>query len=463
MTAIKNFMIIDWVDFIKTQDFFYKKKNLTEYINNILFFIRNLKRNEYEKTDTGSYLYSQLAIPSTTDIMLSVKKIRKHIFGNKVDYRYLIIAFILFESEHLGIIIDDKMMLQIQNKLLFSKKEILTEKFLSVMNNIKSFSGIADKYITRSFSPLLAFILKHNTYNRLPIKNIAVCATMSAGKSTFVNALLGNDCLPSRNEATTTKITSVYDKDLATKLIGFSASGVNKCEFSSNVSKDIVDSWNISENVTQIHLQGDLDNIGNHASIITVHDTPGTNNSATKDHSDITFSFLRKNTMDAIIYVANAEHLETNDEKVLLSDLYKNIVEKTKIPVVFVLNKADNIDDEKEDINKIISNYKQFLETLGYKNPIVYPVSAKAARLFKIANKNKDSTLSLSEIARFPVLFDQFFNHSNFSGEKSLSSVQNNEIVIIGKKEYSHNDLVTALHRTGIKTIEQTIEKIINK
>ena len=36
---------------------------------------------------------------------------------------------------------------------------------------------------------------------------------MGAGKSTFINALLGCDVLPARNEATTAKITSVYDRD----------------------------------------------------------------------------------------------------------------------------------------------------------------------------------------------------------------------------------------------------------
>ena len=38
-----------------------------------------------------------------------------------------------------------------------------------------------------------------------------VIATMSSGKSTFINAMLGTDLLPARNEATTATIATIFD------------------------------------------------------------------------------------------------------------------------------------------------------------------------------------------------------------------------------------------------------------
>ena len=45
------------------------------------------------------------------------------------------------------------------------------------------------------------------------IFEVVVVATMSAGKSTVINALIGKELLHSANEATTATITRIHDKD----------------------------------------------------------------------------------------------------------------------------------------------------------------------------------------------------------------------------------------------------------
>lgn len=57
-------------------------------------------------------------------------------------------------------------------------------------------------------------------YRELPRYHVAICATMSAGKSTFINSLLGSDYIPSGNEACTAKITSIADNDIFPELLG---------------------------------------------------------------------------------------------------------------------------------------------------------------------------------------------------------------------------------------------------
>ncbi|MBQ3835932.1 MAG: dynamin family protein [Treponema sp.] len=265
------------------------------------------------------------------------------------------------------------------------------------------------KLAAKSYAEFTAFRDRENEYAGYEVKNIAVCATMSAGKSTFVNALLGSDVLPSRNEATTAKITSVYDKDGAEKTIGFvqkdSGAVVDKC---SDVNLAKLNEWNDSNEINRIFLQGDLDGIRNKGLIVAVHDTPGTNNSGDKSHHTTTINFLKENKMDAIIYVANATQLCTTDEKVLLAELFRKVIKPTGIPVVFVLNKADDLDTEKENVSDIVKRYSSYLAEFGFVSPVVFPLSSKAARLLKMAQNGKAGNMTAKETRAFNVIKEQF-------------------------------------------------------
>lgn len=265
------------------------------------------------------------------------------------------------------------------------------------------------KLAAKSYADFTAFRDRENEYAGYEVKNIAVCATMSAGKSTFVNALLGSDVLPSRNEATTAKITSVYDKDGAEKTIGFvqkdSGAVVDKC---SDVNLAKLNEWNDSNEINRIFLQGDLDGIRNKDMIVAVHDTPGANNSGDKSHHTTTINFLKENKMDAIIYVANATQLCTTDEKVLLAELFRKVIKPTGIPVVFVLNKADDLDTEKENVSDIVKRYSSYLAEFGFVSPVVFPLSSKAARLLKMAQNGKKGNMTAKEVRAFNLIKLQF-------------------------------------------------------
>ena len=250
---------------------------------------------------------------------------------------------------------------------------------------------------------------------------------MSAGKSTFVNALLGRDVLPARSEATTAKITSVYDNDNSNSLIGFvdvNGKIIDRC-LDTNLS--IINGWNDDSNVSRIYLQGNLDGIGNNGIIAALHDTPGTNYSGDNTHHDITLKFLTSNKFDALIYVANATQLCTTDESIMLKEIYKNVVDKNKTPVIFVLNKADCLDPEKEDVTEIIERYRNYLEKIGFNNAMVYPLSSKSARILKMVRNDLSENLTGKE-------------------KKELRTIQ---------------ALFPDLDSTGLPEVEKYIEKII--
>ena len=284
-----------------------------------------------------------------------------------------------------------------------------------------------NRFVQLSYNDFISFKTHEEHYKTLPIKNIAVCANMSAGKSTFVNALLGRDVLPARSEATTAKITSVYDNDNSESLLGFIEEN-NKIEhhcLDTNLS--IINGWNEDSNINRIFLQGDLDGIGNNGIIAAVHDTPGTNYSGDNTHHDITLKFLTSNKFEALIYVANATQLCTTDEEILLKEIYKKVVNKNEIPVIFILNKSDCLDSEKETVTDIIERYRMYLEEIGFKNPVLFPLSSKAARILKMVKNGFSENLTGKE-------------------KKELKIIQT---------------LFPDLNSTGLPEVEKYIEKII--
>ena len=319
------------------------------------------------------------------------------------------------------------------------------------------------RFLAKSYSAFAAFRHAETEYANLPVKNCVVCATMSAGKSTFVNALLGMDVLPARNSAATAKITSVYDKDGAEGLIGFAEdssggfAGVNP-----NVDSLVINNWNSSKNIARIFLQGDLDGINNEGFKVVVHDTPGTNNSGDRKHHLVTKKFLRESCPDVVVYVANAEQLCTTDEEDLLKELYSSVVRPHGTPVLFVLNKADSIDTGKESLVEMTGRYKTFLTGLGFCNPTICPVSSKAARLLKMALKGRWECFSDAERDDFPMLARRFTKRLVF-GDARLSQCFDSapKTLTIEGESYDADVLRIALAHTGIHEIEMELASIL--
>lgn len=254
------------------------------------------------------------------------------------------------------------------------------------------------KIVAETYSAFQEFMDAEASYYALPIRNCAVCATMGAGKSTFINALLGCDVLPARNEATTAKITSVYDRDGQKQMSGFfqgekgSIGGL--CD---DVTLKVLDGWNNNRELSHLFLCGDLDGIRNKGMVVAVHDTPGTNNSSDHTHHHMTMKFLADNLIDLILFVLNAEHIGTTDERTLLREVYRNVVRKYNPSVLFILNKKDSIDPDKEDIDKMVVETRRQLEEIGYVNPTILPVASKSARLLKMSAKGLESRLTSKE------------------------------------------------------------------
>ena len=307
-------------------------------------------------------------------------------------------------------------------------------------------------------------------YDDLPRFNIAVCANLSAGKSTLVNALLGKDLLPVRNEVTTAKITSVYDRDGMNKVLGCCVlknrvAAVSCC---ADVDSKQVARWNSDSNVKHIFLQSDLNGIGNGARVVVVHDTPGTNASQFPDHREVTLAFLRERKPDALLYVVNFENMMSDDQDVLLRDIFSLQGAKNKIPVVFAVNKLDSVDPQNEDANGNLEKFDKHVREIGYSNYVIMPVAARGGRLLKMALLGRSSDFTEKECDDFEVFFHRFYSMdvrafwpSSMSHQMDFNTYGCRAArVVVADVEYPVEQLAVALANTGIPALEKLLENL---
>lgn len=402
MNEKEIFKLLNWLDFLAERQY----GIVTDYFNEIQWrlmrqYIRQsrIDSNLMEHTLTA---YKKISagnsrLKSLSDAFL-IKKIKKHLFGNKFDFRYLCLYHVIVGCNLLSVDMEQS---DVVKPLFGKKKEIDVYAFLE--------KKWKKRKIACTLSPTEEFITEYlNPYETFDVKNVAVCANMSAGKSTFVNALLGDDYLPARNEATTACVTSVYDCDYMDHINGYVMTGNQIADVAARLDAPVLDRWNSDSSLKNrhIYLQGNLDNIANNDAIFVVHDTPGVNNSGDFNHKQITYDFLNRSKLDLLIYVANMTQLGTSDEERILKDLALLATEK-KIPTFFVLNKADMIDKEKENINEMMTRFKIDVERCGFKQCAFFPVSSMAARLLKMKQKNKEETFTLGEKCQLSMIYNK--------------------------------------------------------
>ena len=234
---------------------------------------------------------------------------------------------------------------------------------------------------------------------------MAVVATMSSGKSTLINAILGRELLPARNEATTANIARIHDIDGAAgfRAEAFDKDGEKIAEVSDLTPQKMEELNNIdgARPASVIEIYGDIPGIESQNIRLVLSDTPGTNNSRTAAHEMHTMDLLKADYKPMIIYVLNSTQLETNDDSLLLAKVAKLVKSgdrQSRDRFLFVLSKADEFDPDKgESVAKKIDDVKRYLsEKHGIENPRVFPTAARLAKLIRQTRSN-DAALTAKE------------------------------------------------------------------
>lgn len=286
---------------------------------------------------------------------------------------------------------------------------------------------------------------KHNKLNR-----ILVVSTMSSGKSTLINALIGRDLLPSRNDACTAKVIR-YIQNNRLRHIKAIAYGEKEVEFN-NVTKESLAEINSNQEYNSIMLTGPIKSLYKYKNLIEIIDTPGTNNSQDENHMNITLDFLESGQFDVILYILNATQLGVNDDLVLLNKIKQYLDKNMQKKIVFVLNKMDQIDDEIESIEDIYNNAINYIKKIGIDEVKLVSISAELAKLIK---KDKYERLSKFEERKFKMYKSMFLECNN-----SLYNYQNLS-ENIGKVRFKDKTINKELSmKSGLVVLEEYLANL---
>ncbi len=304
------------------------------------------------------------------------------------------------------------------------------------------------------------FFAKGISINEKEVFPMVVMATMSSGKSTLINSLLGQQVLPSKNAACTAKMYSILDDDQAdsTQIFVTYKNGETVIK-EENVAEEL-EAANSDDDVTDILIRGFVKGVLNTDKALLIVDTPGPNNSRDESHQQIMLDVMRKIKGGLILYVLNATQLGINDDKNLLGIIRDYIKENPRLSILFVINKVDQLDEEREgSISQLVLTANDYLKNNGISNPQIIPVSALAASLFKkVLNKEE---LTRSEYRSFCSYYEMFRPQDYNMKSYAITAVLPNQhdIVEVRGEEYLVGDLNRAIENTGIKLLEEEIQK----
>ena len=230
----------------------------------------------------------------------------------------------------------------------------------------------------------------------------------------------------------------------------------------------MLNSWNEDSEICEVVLEGDIEDISCQKGALVIYDTPGTNNSQDILHHDITIDFIKNNQLDLVIYLINAEYISTNDTEILLKEIL-SILENKNTKIIFGLNKIDCFDEEGgEYVKNAVKVLVEQLNSYGVAEPVVFPFSTNAARLFKLVIKGKE--LTKRERRMFRKLYEYFlnFNASDYvvNAKTSNSSeyypmLKKDKEIVLDDIKYSYNKIVKVLGNTGILNIEKWLAQKI--
>ena len=227
---------------------------------------------------------------------------------------------------------------------------------------------------------------------------VSVIATMSSGKSTLINALLGREMMPSKNAACTATIAHIKDVD---GMEGFSAECKDEngglVESNDNLTPEAMARYNDDERIVDINIEGDIPFVSSQNMQLVLLDTPGPNNSRTEEHKRRTLKVIKSNAMPMVLYVMNATQLFTEDDETLFSSVAEAMNnqhgKQSRDRFLFVINKTDMLDPQKgESVDDIIQEARDYLSSNGIEDANIYPISAEMAKLIRMSKNGEELT-----------------------------------------------------------------------
>lgn len=211
---------------------------------------------------------------------------------------------------------------------------------------------------------------------------VNVVATMSAGKSTLINALLRQKLMPAKQEACTATITEIKDTDgecFAAKV--YDADGT-LIQTHPELTFEIMEKLNSNPTVSKIRAEGNIPFVSSEDVSLVLVDTPGPNNSRDPEHRAATYRMLSESSKAVVLYILNATQLAVNDDYNLLSHVADSMRvggKQSRDRFIFVVNKLDEFKKGEDSVDAAIAKVRDYLKDNGIENANIYPASALTA------------------------------------------------------------------------------------
>ena len=314
--------------------------------------------------------------------------------------------------------------------------------------------------------------LKKQFFDALsPDFEVNVIATMSSGKSTVVNAMLGEELMPAKNEACTATITRIIDCD---NMDGYRARRVSEDGSVINdwqsVDQTILTGWNDDEATITIEVEGDIKSVKETKfAKLNLIDTPGPNNSRNADHRATTMDAINSKPLSMILYVLNATQFNIDDDARLLemvANAMKTGGRDAQDRFIFVANKIDAFDPEKgESVSTALENVRKYLQENEIKNPLLIPTSAELTKLVRISRKHGSKSLSRTQRGNMRTFIDLFLEEEEMNMIHHVkNSINPQTYKILNDKVYStKDDMDKAELLSGTPIIEALLSNFLEK
>ncbi len=336
------------------------------------------------------------------------------------------------------------------------KEALIDEVFEQIQQG--PFDELRDPEITNAFQ-----IAKGKDFE------VCVVATMSAGKSTLINAMLGAKLMPSKQEACTAIITKIKDNKGTNKwkaqVYGKDGNLLDTCD---NLTYQDMEKFNSNTNVSTILAEGDIPFVSSKEVSLVLIDTPGPNNSTDPEHERIQSEFLNKNSKSLVLYVTEGT-FSTDDNNKLLGRVAKSMEvggKQSKDRFIFVINKIDGRGKEDGDLSQTLDKVRAHLKLHGIEKANLFPAAALPAlniRLLDSGADLDDDTIDETEmrVRKFNRETNKDFHLEQYASLPA--SVRKNIQNKLEEAQKAKDANKEALIHTGIPSIEAAIRQYVEK
>lgn len=381
---------------IKNESSVYKR----EYISALYFFVEKFAKNKdlcfallscYERNLLSKKeLKNTSNFISDTEIRSIIKRITKtrlrkfHLFSYRIVFISDCFFLCAFRDEENG-----------ENVLQYMK-ELIPPRYYAIIESLYEtlYHTSPLEQGMEQAKPILNCWKKNELFLSQAPTRILVTATMSAGKSTLINALIGKPLARTAQEACTMDIAHYYNQIFDDGMVNCLG---NTPEY--NINPEAVIRGEHSE---EKNFSSYFHSTFSNDTRICLIDTPGVNSAINKGHKRTTQKTIREEEYDKAIYLFHAAGGLGREEDAS----YLKYVTK-KIPaekLIFVVNKLDDFRKHEDSIEESINGVRRDIEELKISDPVICPVSAYYSYLLKLkmsgAELNEDEQDEFDRLSR---------------------------------------------------------------